>query len=156
MQLHDRNYWSTLEEASATHDIYEQRCNLHLAYIGNWNFVQLTLWTVTVQYEIFGIPDLYKVEEVDTKPQILGTLTSDENETLEKLMGMGLGTSQHSKSSASASTSTSASARSQKDLNMLKTESTTGVRIKPPRVEPLLRVYKLCDKDIKKIKHDPK
>ena len=29
------NHWSTLEEASATHDIYEQRCNLHLAYIGN-------------------------------------------------------------------------------------------------------------------------
>ena len=32
-----------------------------------------------VQYEIFGIPDLYEVEEVDTKLQVLGTLTSDEN-----------------------------------------------------------------------------
>ena len=61
-----------------------------MAYIGNGNYAQLVLRTVTVQYEIFGVLDPYEVQEVDTKPQVIGTLTSHESETLNKLMGMGI------------------------------------------------------------------
>ena len=126
-----------------THDVYEQKFNLHLAYLGNGNYAELVLQTVTVQYEIFSIPDPYEVEEVDTKPQVIGTLTSNENDTLEKLMGLGLRTTQTEKPSASAG--------SQKDLPRLKAKlshsgsskpcnTVSTMDIAPPKVEPLLSI----------------
>ena len=63
---------------------------MHLAYIGNGTYAQLVLRTVTVQYEISGVLDPYEIQEVDTKPQVIGSLTSDESETLNKLMGRGI------------------------------------------------------------------
>ena len=67
IHLHDGNYWSSLEEQPIEHASIEQKCNLHLAYMGNGNYAQLILQTVTVQYEIFGVPDPCKVQEMDIK-----------------------------------------------------------------------------------------
>ena len=149
VHLHDGNYWSSLEEQPSEHATLEQKCNLHLAYMGNRNYAPLILQTVTVQYEIFGVPDPYEVQEMDTKPQILGTLTFDENETLDKLMGTELNTM--------SMTQLSASAGSQEEIPQVKwelgvTSHSKGMEPPPPKIEPLLSIYKLTSGDVQKIK----
>ena len=37
IHLRDDNYWSSLLERPTMHDEYEQKCNLHLTYLGNGN-----------------------------------------------------------------------------------------------------------------------
>ena len=96
------------------HELLEQQCNLHLVYIGNVNYAQLTLQTVTTQYEIFGVPNPLEVQVLDTKPEIIGTLTADENATLDTLLKTGL--------EKKAKSVLSASAGSSRDLERVKTE----------------------------------
>ena len=105
IHLKDDSYWSTLEEQPVEHELLEQRCNLHLAYIGNGNYAQLTLCTVTTQYEIFGVPNPLEVQVLDTKPEIIGTLTADENATLDTLLKTGLENKGKTKPSASTGSS---------------------------------------------------
>ena len=143
IHLCDGNYWSCLDK----HDVLEQKCNLHLAYIGNGNYAQLVLRTVTVQYEIFGVPDPYEVQEMDSKPQVIGTLTSDESETLDKLMGTGI-----KMMCKTQQAQPSASAGSPDELPHVKKELNETFRTRPPKVEPLLSIYKLTVEDIQKIK----
>ena len=145
IHLQDGNFWSSLEEQPREHDTLERKCNIHLAYIGNVNYAQLILRTVTVQYEIFGVPDPHEVQEMDTKPQILGTLTSDESETLDKLMGTRL--NQMSKAQPSAS------AGSSEEIPQVKRELGETLHSKcVTLVEPLLSIYKLTPEDVQNIK----
>ena len=68
--------------------------------------------------------------------------------TLDKLLGMILSTSHRKQPSASTG--------SQKGIPLVKQELLESACIKPPKVEPLLSVYKLTDKDIRKINSDLK
>ena len=117
--------------------------------MGNGNCGQLVLRTVMVQYEIFGVPDPYEVQEMDTKPQILGTLTFDESETLDKLMGTELNTM--------SKTQPSASAGSPEEIPRVKwelgeTSYSKRMELPPPKIEPLLSIYKLTTEDVQKVK----
>ena len=58
--------------------------------MGKGIYAQLVLQTVTVHYEIFGVPDPYEIQEIDTKPIVLGSLTADENKMLHKLLDTGI------------------------------------------------------------------
>ena len=53
-------------------------------------FIQFQLCIVNTQYEIFGMDTPVEVNAVDTKPVVVALLTSDEEETLNKLMDQGL------------------------------------------------------------------
>ena len=53
-------------------------------------FIQLELHTINTQFEIFGVDTPIEVTAVDTKPIVVGSLISDEEETLNKLMDQGL------------------------------------------------------------------
>ena len=90
--IHAQNnkYWSTLENEPSKHDELMQRCNLHLAYMAQGNFIQLELITTLIEYEIFGVLESIDVEQVDTKSVVLGTLMAEEDETLTQLLEMGL------------------------------------------------------------------
>ena len=100
-----------------------------------------------MQYEIFGVLDPYEVQEMDTKPQVIDTLTSDESETLDKLMGMGI-----KMMCKTQQAQLSASAGSPDELPYVKKELNETFHTRPPKLEPLLSIYKLTAEDIQKIK----
>ena len=77
-------YWTSLKETPMTHLECIQRCNIHLSYLGQGVFAEHLLRTEKVSYKLFGI-DL-PVEVEDKKTVVIGTLTSDENSTLDKLL----------------------------------------------------------------------
>ena len=95
--------------------------HLHLAYLGCGNYAQLLLRTVTYEYEIFGVSSPLNIDVVDTKPQIIGSLTADEESTLSQLMSTSLKTVAV-KSIPSKRVSASASAGSERDLDRVKRE----------------------------------
>ena len=120
VHLEGGHYWTSLEGNPEDHDILLQKCNLHLAYLGCGNYAQLLLRTVTYEYEIFGVSSL-NIDVVDMKPQIIGSLTADEEATLSQLMSTGLKTV-GLKSNPSKKASASASAGSERDLERVKRE----------------------------------
>ena len=149
-------YWTSLEDNPEDHEMLLQKCNLHLAYLGCGNYAQLLLRTVTYEYEIFSISSPLNIDVVDTKPQIIGSLTADEESTLSQLMSTGL-KSAGVKSTPSKKVSTSAGSES--DLERVKREldiplPCTGK--KTPHiskaiklsVEPLVKVKKMSKEDI--------
>ena len=61
--VHTRSgYWTTLADTPQSHTEYSQRCNLHLSYIGKGTYVQHEIRTVTVAYDIFGLPEPLKLD----------------------------------------------------------------------------------------------
>ena len=82
-----------------------------------------------------------------TKPQVIGTLTSDKSETLNKLMGTGI-----KMMCKTQQAQPSASAGSPDELPHVKKELNETFHIRLPKVEPLLSIYKLTAEDIQKIK----
>ena len=119
VHLEGGHCWTSLEVNPEDHDMLLQKCNLHLAYLGN--YAQLLLRTVTYEYEIFSISSPLNIDVVDTKAQIIGSLTADEESTLSQLMSTGLKTT-GVKSNASKKVSASASAGSERDLERVKRE----------------------------------
>ena len=89
IHVQNNKFWSTLDNELTEHDELKQRCNLHLAYMGQGNFLQLEPKTTLVKYEIFGIPESINVEQVDAK-LVLGTLMAEEDKTLAQLLETGL------------------------------------------------------------------
>ena len=140
-------YWSSLQNEPIDHDELLWKCNLHLAYMGKGIHAQLVLRTVTVQYEIFGIPDPYEIQEVNTKPLVLDSLTADENGTLNKLLDTGIQPNKIQKAvTVSAVRRVSSRADSVKDLSRVKRELDTKPAQQQPaplKVEPLLIVRRL-------------
>ena len=149
-------YWTLLKVNPGDHDMLLQKCNLHLAYLGYGNYAQLLLRTVTYEYEIFGISSPLNIDVVDMKPQIIGSLTADEESTLSQLMSTGLKTTGVK---SNPSKKVSASAGSERDLERVKRE----LDIPLPRigkkslhvskaiklsVEPLVKVKKMSKEDI--------
>ena len=54
IHLKQQKCWTTdLKEKPSTHAEFMQRCNIHLAYMGQNNFVQLILRTTKVSYKFF-------------------------------------------------------------------------------------------------------
>ena len=90
--------WSTLQK---DHLEYFQHCNVHLVYISSGIYIELTPCTETVSFQIFGLPDLIEMD-TETKPVAIGSLTSDEYETLNKLLKSGLSLPSKSTSQVSA------------------------------------------------------
>ena len=70
--------WTSLKETQITHAELMQHCNLHLIYMGNGVFVELTPCTEQVSYDIFGIDELVNIT-MDCKSTVIGMLTSDED-----------------------------------------------------------------------------
>ena len=95
VHLEGGHYWTSLEENPVDHDTLLQKCNLHIAYLGCGNYAQLLLRTVTYEYEIFGIISPLNIDIIDTKPQIIGSLTVDEESTLSQLFNTGLKPNPH-------------------------------------------------------------
>ena len=60
--LKDNKFWTTLCDDTNDHKDYMEKCNLHLCYLGNGTFTELTLHTEPIQYTIFGIPEPIQVE----------------------------------------------------------------------------------------------
>ena len=151
VHLEGGHYWASLEENPVDHEMLPQKCNLHLAYIGCGNYVQLLLRTVTYEYEIFGISSPFNIDIMDMKPQIIGSLTADEESTLSQLMTTGLKSTPSKKASASAG--------SESDLKRVKRElaiplpytgkttprSSMAIKLS---VEPLVKVRKMTNEDI--------
>ena len=84
VHLKEKNYWTTLKEVPTTHEEFMQRCNVHLSYLGNDTFIELTLRTATVSYKVFGIDQ--PLDLIESAPAIIGTLTSAESSTLDMLL----------------------------------------------------------------------
>ena len=114
------------------------------------------LRTVTYEYEIFSISSPLNINVVDTKPQVIGSLTADEESTLSQLMSTGLKPTDV-KSTPSKKVSTSAGSES--DLERVKREvdiPLPHIGKKTPRtskaiklsVEPLVKVKKMSREDI--------
>ena len=61
-----------------------QRCNVHLAYLGQNYFIELMLRTSKVSYKFFGIDN--PVDLVETVPAVIGTLNSEESSNLDMLL----------------------------------------------------------------------
>ena len=151
VHLEGGHYWTSLEENPVDHEMLLQKCNLHLAYLGCGNYVQLLLRTVTYEYEIFGISSPSNIDIIDTKPQIIGILTVDEESTLSQLMTTGLKSTPAKKASASAG--------SESDLKRVKREiaiplphtskktpcSSMAIKLS---VEPMVKVRKMSKEDI--------
>ena len=79
-----QGYWTSLKDIPVTHLEFVQHCNVHLSYLGNGIFVEHKLYTIKATYKIFGIDQPIEIDE--TEQVVIGTLTSTENETLDKLM----------------------------------------------------------------------
>ena len=61
-----------------------QRCNIHLAYFGQGTFIKLKLRTTLVSYKLFGVDQPVEIEE--KRPVVIGTLTCEEDVTLDILL----------------------------------------------------------------------
>ena len=85
IHLKQRKCWTTLKEKPITHAEFMQRCNIHLTYMGQNNFIQLTLHTTKVKYKLFGIDDPVELMESDTVAS--ENLTKEELQTLDMIMG---------------------------------------------------------------------
>ena len=81
--------WTTLSEEPDNHQALIQRYNLHLGYLGNGIYVEFVPRRKLVSFQIFGVPDPIDVD-MDAKPVAIGTLTSDEQETLNQLLSTGI------------------------------------------------------------------
>ena len=79
-----QGHWTSLKDAPATLLEFVQCCNIHLSYLGNGIFAEHELHTVKATYKIFGLDQPIEIDE--TEQVVIGTLTSAENETLDKLM----------------------------------------------------------------------
>ena len=84
IHLKGQKCWMTLKEKPNTHAELMQRCNIHLAYMGQNNFIQLTLRTTKVSYKLFGIDN--PLEIMEPFSAVTGALTSDEHSTLDMIM----------------------------------------------------------------------
>ena len=92
VHLKNGEYWSSLQDDPQDHDIYLERCNIHLAYIGRGIFVELEMRLETTEFEIFRVETPVRVETVETKTVVTGELDSNESETLKCLLQTGLNT----------------------------------------------------------------
>ena len=126
VHLEGGHYWTSLEVNPEEYDMLLQKCNLHLAYLGCGNYAQLLLRTVTYEYEIFGVSSPLNIDILDTKPQIIGSLTADEESTLSQLMSTGL-----------------------KPVTVIYWRKNTRInKVIKLSVEPLVKVKKMSKKDI--------
>ena len=98
MHLKQQKYWTTLKDIPTSHVEYMQRCNVHLAYIGQDTFIELSPRTSIVSYKLFGVDNPIELEE--TTPAISGTLTSAEISTLDLLLKETLHTTLETKNKA--------------------------------------------------------
>ena len=84
VHLKEHRYWTSLKEMPASHLEFVQRCNIHLLYLGQGVFAEHTLRTNKVSYKFLGIDQPVELDEIN--PVVIGTLTNDENDTLDKLL----------------------------------------------------------------------
>ena len=122
------SYWSTLKDEPTSHEDYMQKTNLHLGYLGQGMFIRFELHTANTQFKIFGMDTPVEVNAVDTKPVVVGLLTFNEEETLNKLMDQGLVNAPASMTTGSQNrqASTSFSSQSEMDRADIKQEQQEG------------------------------
>ena len=81
--------WTTLFEEPDSHQALIQSCNLHLGYLGNGIYIEFVPQTEIVSFQIFWVPEPVDIN-MDAKPVAIGTLSFDEQETLNKLLSTGI------------------------------------------------------------------
>ena len=81
--------WTTLNDPPENHDRILERCDYHLVYLGNGNFIEL----VERQRPLIVIH-----ADDDIKTVEIGSLTFDEEETLNSVISKGLDITLKSKS----------------------------------------------------------
>ena len=123
VHINESRYWSTLLDEPESHDKFLVRCNLHLVYIGKGIYAQLVPRLELMDYAIFGIEQQQNVDS-EMKPLIVGSLTTDENETLEHLLSTGI----RSKSSQEHNVP-SASAGSEMEIPRVEKELRSSLRL---------------------------
>ena len=84
IHLRQNKYWTSLKEVPDTHLEFMQQCNIHLAYFGQGTFIELKLRTTMVNYKLFGVDQLVQIKEKN--PAVIGTLTCEEDITLDILL----------------------------------------------------------------------
>ena len=84
VHLKHHNYWTSFKELPNTHLEYIQQCSIHLSYLGQGSFAEHTIRTALVSYKLFSIDQPVEIEEKD--PVVIGTLTCEENETMDMLL----------------------------------------------------------------------
>ena len=89
VHLKDGKYWTTLRDEPTEHNVYLERCNTHLCYLGNSKFVELELRLKPYEFEIFGTDQPVKVE-LETTLITVGSLSVDEAKTINILLDHGL------------------------------------------------------------------
>ena len=123
------NYWTSLKEIPNTHLEYMQRCNIHLLYLGQGIFVEHKLRTALVSYKLFGIDQPGKLEEKD--PVVIGTLTCEENETLDMLLEQS-----HSQPQVEIGKTATTSMQSQYgEIKKVVDENIIGINLQAPSID---------------------
>ena len=82
VHIKNNRLWTTIKNPSPNHDNLLKMCNFHLAYVGRGLFVELT-----ERKRPLTVVD----EDTDTKTVVIGELTFDECDTLDKVIYRGLG-----------------------------------------------------------------
>ena len=82
VHLKNNQLWTTIKNPSPNHDDLLKMCNFHLVYLGRGLFVELTERKQ---------PLIVADEDTDTKTVVIGELTFDECDTLDKVIYCGLG-----------------------------------------------------------------
>ena len=80
VHLKNNRLWTTIKNPSPNHDNLLKMCNFHLVYLGRGLFVELTERKQ---------PLIVMEEDTDTKTVIIGELTFDERDTLDKVIYQG-------------------------------------------------------------------
>ena len=82
VHLKNDQLWTTIKNQSLSHNELVKMCNFHLVYLGRGLFVELT-----ERKQPLTIVE----ENADTKTVVIGELTFDEQDTLNKVIYHGLG-----------------------------------------------------------------
>ena len=80
----NQGHWTLLKDEPNSHLEFIQCCNVHLSYLGNGIYTAHELCTVKTTYDVFGLDQPLEIDEME--PVVIGTLTSKENKTIDKLM----------------------------------------------------------------------
>ena len=89
VHISNNRMWTTLNDPPENHDSILKRCDYHLVYLGNGNFIELAERQR---------PLIVVHTDDDIKTVEIGSLTFDEEETLNSVISKGLDITSKSKS----------------------------------------------------------
>ena len=122
VHLSNDRLWTTIKNPPKNHDMLLAMCNFHLVYLGRGLFVEL------IERKC---PLIVVEETADVKTILIGELTFDESETLDRVINRGLGVRVNRHSMPSCTTSQHATSE-MKNIIPIKEELETDSGINNP------------------------